>query len=165
MNGSLHMSTHAPPDNNMPRSIKRRRIAIALGLLGAAGIAVCVAAAISLWSFASSPDLLRGTDLTEKDLSRARQIALVNEYSPLAIPASAGGIKIEYQRFQDWNFKATFTLPPRDFKSWTARLKRRKTQPASDGILSYEGKRIGAFSGYVTAEPKPGRITIFHSSS
>ena len=154
------MMTHAPPHNDTSRSTKRRRNAIALGIASA-----CVAAAMAWWSFAHLPDVLQGDDLTEKDLSRARQIALMNSYSPLAIPASASDIKIEYQRFQDWNFKAAFTLPPRDFKIWTARLKPQGQVAGGAKPRFYKGKTIGVWTGTVMAEPSGRRVTITHSSS
>ncbi len=156
------MSTHAPPDNT-PRSMKRH-IVIAL-VAGAVGVAACIAAATAFRSFANSPEPLRGTDLTEKDLSRAQQIALIRGFSPLAIPASASDFKIEYQRFQDWHFKATFTLPPRDFKSWTARLKPQGKVALGAKPRFYKGKTIGAWTGSIVAEPSARRVTITHSSS
>ena len=110
---------------------------------------------------------LGGTRLTERDLSRTEQIKLIDAHSPVPTPPEATDIRLTYQRFQDWRFRAEFRLPAGALERYVARLKPapRNGVAAVPGRVRYRGRRIGAFEGSVAVEPGTRTVTVTHVSS
>lgn len=142
----------------------RRPLFVAALIAGAVlTVAVVVAVALVAVSWLNSPrgaartDL--GTNLTERDIPRVEQLRLLNAHSPLPVPESAEDVRLRYQRFQDWFFEGTFTLPPADFDAFVRGL-----QPsATPGV--YTGRQIGAYSGSVEVDATTRRVTVRHFST
>jgi hypothetical protein len=146
----------------------KTRLFVFIGLVGALGFALAIVACVLVMGAGAwlGGNGLGGTDLRETDLSRAEQLKLLNEFSPVPIPESASDVRLRYQRFQDWSFRATFTLPPGEYEAFVGQLRPEKPAEGSPaGISRYHGKVIGSWEGYVETDGAARHITIAHASN
>ena len=111
-------------------------------------------------------DPLGGQSVSERDLSRDEQLALIDQFSPVPTPHDASDVRIRYQRFQDWSFEASFTLAPEALEQYVSAL-RPVAQPSSatNGRQRYVGKQVGAFVGWIEIDRGSGRVWVHHTSS
>jgi hypothetical protein len=126
-------------------------------MLGAALLLVLASGALYL--LVSLAGGLEGTDITERDISRQRQLELINEFAPAPVPDDAADIRLRYQRFQDWRFEASFSLRAEQLEGFVGGL-----QPGP-GPGVYVGKQIGPHVGTVRADRASGRVVVIHTSS
>ena len=129
---------------------------------------IVITAAACVWAVVrlAGADPLNGQSIGERDLSRSEQLALIDQFSPVPTPPDASDIRLRYQRFQDWSFDASFTLPPETLEPYTSALQpdpRRDT--GATGTHRYLGRQIGAFVGWIDVDPGSGRVWVHHTSS
>lgn len=128
--------------------------------LVAALTAVTLVAMLGVFAVVSvGSNAFDGTNVTERDLSPEDQRALIDAFSPVPIPPEASGIRLKYQRFQDWYFEASFDVPPEQLAAFVGGL---EPTPTRD---RYVGKRIGPHVGVVLVDAATGRVTVRHVSA
>ena len=111
-------------------------------------------------------DPLGGQSVSERDLSRAEQLALIDQFSPVPTPQDASDVRIRYQRFQDWSFEASFILAPEALEQYVSALQPApQAGPPTSGRQRYVGKQVGAFVGWIEVDPASGRVWVHHTSS
>ena len=109
---------------------------------------------------------LGGTDVTGDGLTREAQISMIDQFAPIPTPNEARDIALRYRRFQDWQFEASFVLPPPALDTYVGQLgPRLPDAPGQEGWELYTGKRIGPHAGSVRVQRTTGRVVVYHASS
>ncbi len=109
---------------------------------------------------------LGGTDVTGEGLTREAQISMIDQFAPIPTPNEASDIALRYRRFQDWQFEASFVLPPPALDAYVGQLGQRLADaPGQDGWERYAGKQIGPHAGSVRVQRATGRVVVYHASS
>lgn len=103
---------------------------------------------------------LGGTNITERDLTRAAQLRLLDDYAPFPTPTEAADIRLRYQRFQDISFDGSFALPPDQYDAYVRRLTPLGPTVGVAPGTGYAGKIVGAYTSVVTPDPATNRIRI-----
>lgn len=143
----------------------RRRIVVTV----AAGLFVVIVAASFLLVALTRPDNgkqhvdqlgLGGTDVTERDLSPAEQVQLLNMYAPVPVPTGATDIRLKYQRFQDIFFEGSFAVPPAQYDDYVRQLKPLGPTVGVAPGSAYAGVIVGNYTSIVVPDPAAYRITI-----
>ena len=142
------------------RAVRRKHVVLA-AIVAVVPVAIVAGLAV-LWVGAQGPrgaHGLGGTNVTERDLSPRDQRSLIDAFSPVPTPPEATDVRLRYQRFQDWYFEASFTLPPEQLARFVGQL---QSSPEPD---RYVGRQVGAYRGSVYVDPPSGRVTIRHVST
>ena len=140
--------------------------------VAAAGVAIVLALVLVPVLFGAarlvmeSGSGLGGTDVTGEGLSREAQISMIDQFAPIPTPNEASDIALRYRRFQDWQFEASFVLPPPALDRYVGQLgPRLPSSTGQDGWELYAGKQIGPHAGSVRIQRTTGRVVVYHSSS
>lgn len=146
--------------------VRRRWYVAAISILAIVVLVIAAALGVLVLVGLGGGNPLGGQSVSERDLSRAEQLALIDQFSPLPTPQDASDVRIRYQRFQDWSFEASFTLAPEALEQYVSALRPAPQQsPATNGRQRYAGKQVGAFLGWIEVDPASGRVWVHHTSS
>ncbi len=147
----------------------RTRIALAAGLL------ILIVIACAMLAVVTRPHErgravtdhfgLGGTDVTERDLSLAEQVMLLDRFAPTPTPESATAIRLHYQRFQDIFFEGSFTLAPSAYDAYVRQLQPLgPTVGVASAMGKYRGVIIGNYTSIIVPDPATYRITVSYTA-
>ncbi len=142
---------------------RRMTVALAAGLLVMVVTALFLLVALTARGGTRAPAGwldFGGTDVTERDLSLAEQMRLLNEFAPISVPSGATNIRLRYQRFQDIYFEASFVLEPAEYGDYMRQLVPFPSTLGPAPPTAYKGVTIGSYSSVVVTDPSSYRITI-----
>ena len=130
-------------------------------IAGCAAFAIVVGAGLfSVARHAGDTLGLGGTNVTERDLTRAEQLRLLDNYAPFPTPTEATDIRLRYQRFQDIFFDGSFALPPDQYDAYVRRLTPLGPTVGVAPGAGYAGRVVGAYTSVVAPDPATYRIRI-----